>query len=175
MLPTHPLEIWTPEQPDLRLRSITPDDLETLRLWKNAHRQFFFFQEIIQPEQQRSWFQQVCAREHDYMFMVRYGAVDIGCMGFRLLNGEIDIYNVILGCKEYGNKGIMSKAMCLMNGFAALKFTEEITARVLRTNPALAWYLNNGFELVETFETYYLVHLTDRVCRYRVCYEPYKV
>jgi RimJ/RimL family protein N-acetyltransferase len=164
-----------PERPDLRLRSIVEDDLETLRLWKNAHRQFFFFQEVIVPEQQRFWFQQFRTREHDYMFMVRYRTVDIGCMGFRLLDGKIDIYNVILGRKEHANRGIMSMAMCLMNGFAALKFTEEITARVLRTNPALAWYLKNGFELVETFETYYLVRLTDRVCRYRVCYKPSKV
>ena len=174
MLRTHHLTIWTPPQPNVKLRSITEDDIELLRVWKNAHRYSFFFQEIIEPEQQRWWFEQFCTREHDYMFIVQYDDVDVGCMGFRLLNDRIDIYNVILGRKEHSGKGTMSIAVCLMNGFIVDKFTEDITAKVLRSNPALEWYLKNGFEVVETFDTYYLIRLTKRSCRYEIRYRLFE-
>ena len=168
MLSTHHLTIQTPSQPGIKLSSITEKDVELLRVWKNAHRYSFFFQEIISPEQQRWWFKQFCAREHDYMFMVQNDQLDIGCMGFRLMDEKIDIYNVILGREEYRGTGIMSIALALMNGFIIIRFMEDVTAKVLCTNSALGWYLKNGFEIVETHDTYYLIRLFPKSCPFEV-------
>ena len=56
--------------PGLSLVSATDANLENLRIWKNNHRTSFFYQETIQPEQQKRWFQGYLERADDYMFMV---------------------------------------------------------------------------------------------------------
>lgn len=160
---TQTLLLWMPEKPNIKLRSITRDDIETLRIWKNLNRFSFFFQEIIEPEQQLNWYEQFCTRDRDYMFIVQYDDVDIGCLGFRWMDGNIDIYNVILGNDEYAGKHIMSTAICLLNAFIADRFTEAITAKVLRNNSALDWYLKNGFEIIEKIDTHYLIQYSDRL------------
>jgi len=155
--------IVIPSQKDLGifLRSVGEEDIEKLRVWKNAHRFSFFYQKIIEPAEQISWFEGFCAREHDYMFMVCCSDEVIGCMGFRLADQAIDVYNVILGLKEYGGRGLMSKALTIMIGFIKSRYPQTIIAKVLNKNPALEWYKKNGFKRVENKQEYILLQLTD--------------
>ncbi|MEW5718055.1 MAG: GNAT family N-acetyltransferase [Chloroflexota bacterium] len=139
---------------DVVLRAITPADLEHLREWKNANRFAFFYQEIIAPEQQARWFQGYLERAHDYLFIVERAGQAIGCMGFRMLDQRADIYNVLRGQPEHGSKGVMSQALRLLCSFIAADFTRDISAQVLLSNPARAWYRKNAFCETRFFDTY---------------------
>lgn len=131
--------------PDLRLRSATTRDLENLRAWKNAQSQFFFHQTEISPAQQLAWFDAFVQRPNDYMLMVEHQGTAKGCMGIRLLDAEWDIYNVILGDPAFGRQGHMGRAFAAMLAMALQQRDLPITLKVLKHNPAVGWYLKNGF------------------------------
>lgn len=133
------------DHPDVTLRLIGVGDLENLRVWKNANRQSFFYQQVITPAAQQDWFRAYSEREDDFMFVICNGKHDIGCMGIRLRDGVWDIYNVILGDENFGGKGLMSRAIAMMCSFALANRSVAVTAKVLKSNPALRWYLRNGF------------------------------
>lgn len=147
--------------PDIELQTSNESDCENLRNWKNANRFSFFYQEIITPEQQRDWFEAYLAREGDYMFIVTYQNRPVGCMGFRMIDREADIYNVILGCREKANQGLMSKAFKLMLSFVYSSFTHAIRLKVLSSNPAVEWYLNRGFRLSGDHENFFSLSLFE--------------
>jgi RimJ/RimL family protein N-acetyltransferase len=130
------------------LRAATLADIEQLRVWKNAQRKYFFHQEVIEPEQQRAWFDGFLQRSNDYMLILEHQSIAIGCMGIRLLDMEWDVYNVILGDAAYGRKGHMRRAFAVMLDLARKQIALPITLKVLKHNPALDWYLKNGFSTV---------------------------
>lgn len=131
----------------LRLRSAESDDGERLRTWKNANRQHFFFQDEISPEAQLRWMQGYFERADDFMFIVELAGRPVGCMGFRLIGGEVDVYNVILADPSAGGKGTMSKALRIMLSFAR-KLTSKVGLKVLKGNPAVRYYERNGFHVL---------------------------
>jgi RimJ/RimL family protein N-acetyltransferase len=139
----------------LRLRAATFADLGHLREWKNAQRQFFFHQDLISAEQQLQWFDSFVQRPSDYMLMVEQGGTTIGCMGIRLLDTEWDIYNVILGDSAYGKQGHMGSAFAAMLDMARQQRDLPITLKVLKHNPAVCWYLKNGFNTAFEAEDYF--------------------
>jgi RimJ/RimL family protein N-acetyltransferase len=147
------------DNPKVSLRSIDIDDLELLRQWKNDHRFSFFYHEIIQPAMQTKWFSEFCERPQDYMFVVCYENIKIGCMGFRFVHDLIDIYNVILGLKDYGGRGLMSQAMQRMLQFIRSLYMQDIRVKIVKSNPALKWYKKNGFEIIEITDRYHLAQL----------------
>jgi RimJ/RimL family protein N-acetyltransferase len=158
--------VLTSSECDITLRAITEGDLENLRVWKNAHRFAFFYQEIITPDQQHKWFQGYLTRAHDYMFIVECENEPIGCMGFRLIEQYADIYNVIRARADLG-KGAMSQTLRLLCSFIATDFTRDIRARVLLTNPARAWYRTNAFTEIAQYDTY--VEMQLDWSRFQVC------
>jgi len=151
----------SPALDGVSLRTATPADCEDLRSWKNEHRFRFFFQDLITPEQQRRWFDGYQARADDFMFVVRDGEQTAGCMGFRLRDGQSDVYNVILGDPRCGRRGVMARGMALMCSFARLRLDRPVVARVLKQNPAAAWYQRRGFTVLAEEEGHYLMGLAD--------------
>jgi len=149
------------------LRTIGPDEIETLRVWKNAHRTAFFHQATIEPDQQHRWFTGYLSRETDYMFMAEHAGTAFGCLGFRLLGSRADIYNVMRGRPDAGGRGLMSEAMRLLCSYIAAEFTREIGAEVLRSNPARAWYRDNAFR--ETADAGTQVHVDLDWARFEPC------
>lgn len=149
-----PLESW-----GLRLRTIGPADAEILRQWKNFHRHAFFHQDIISPEQQAIWLAGHAARPDDFMFMVEVEGRAVGCLGWRLLEGRADIYNVMLGEASQGGRGLMGRALNLMCRHILSLGQREIAARVLKGNPAVGWYERNGFVLAADHDAYYEMKL----------------
>jgi RimJ/RimL family protein N-acetyltransferase len=133
------------ESGEVSLCTITASHCETIRLWKNENRFYFFFQELITRPMQEVWFREYFERADDYMFVVQHDNEMIGCMGFRLIDKMADVYNVILGNPAYGGKGFMSKALALMCSYIVSSSTGNVGLKVLRANPALNWYLRNGF------------------------------
>jgi hypothetical protein len=130
------------------LRSASRMDLFNLRSWKNAQRAFFFHTAEITKEQQQAWFDSYLPRPNDYMLIVDVNERAIGCMGIRLLAGEWDVYNVILGDEMHAKKGYMGKAFQAMIAFASAQKFLPITLKVLKHNPAVSWYHKQGFEIV---------------------------
>ena len=144
-------QLWlsSAEMPEVELYSIGEADLENLRNWKNEHRESFFFKGIISPEDQRRWFVAYCERPDDYMFVIRLKSMPIGCIGFRLLDKTLDIYNVILGVAEVGRQGWMRQTLRLTCTYALSRYPGVLLGvKVLCANPAVDWYKRNGF--VET-------------------------
>ncbi|MBL0329719.1 MAG: GNAT family N-acetyltransferase [Bacteroidetes bacterium] len=140
------------------LRSIDKKDLEDLRTWKNANKNSFFHTSEITSEQQNNWYQGYLKRPEDFMFMVYVNNMKIGCMGFRELSTEnqIDVYNIILGNEEYGKKGYMGIALKTMCNFAHSIYKNDITVKVLKTNPASNWYKKINFiELSPQIDYFY--------------------
>lgn len=132
----------------LAIRSITSEHLEDLRNWKNAHRQYFFHQAIIEMPDQARWFAGYLQRAEDFMFVVECEGKSIGCMGIRWAEPGWDVYNVILGRTEFAGRGRMGRAFQTMMGFAMSRRAALITLKVLKDNPAIGWYIKNGFCVV---------------------------
>jgi ribosomal protein S18 acetylase RimI-like enzyme len=151
----------SPDQNNLLLRSINEGDIEQLRKWKNDHREYFFHKDIITVEQQKKWFSKFATNLNDFMFLINYNGEDIGCMGFRMLDDKADIYNVILGKKAYTRRGIMSASFRMMIEYIMSRYTENISAKVLLTNPAVRWYKKNGFWIESSYSDYHLMRLVQ--------------
>lgn len=146
------LEISSVDANPIRLRHIEKSDLDCLREWKNQNREWFSYKALISIDAQVAWFNSYAKRPDDHMFIVKMENTSIGCMGFRLESGTLDIYNVILGDRGMGSKGYMGKAITLMCAFIREQYGDlRIGLRVLRENPAVRWYKKNGF--IETGET----------------------
>jgi len=154
-----------PEGAHPRLRAIEECDLDDLRVWKNHDRERFFFKGIIGPEQQAQWYAGFRARPEDFMFMVEAPRPPtprrFGCMGFRLIEGVVDVYNVIRGEDLHGDDAKMSDALALMCSYA-LSFGRDITLKVLRDNPAVGWYERFLFVRVEERPDHYFMRLDTR-------------
>ena len=146
----------------IQLRCATTGDLEDLRNWKNQHREFFFHKEEISRAQQEEWFRAYERRADDFMFMVLSGEKSIGCMGIRLIADRAwDVYNVILGVKEFRGTGLMSSALQQMIRFALSRRPAVIALKILKGNSAVDWYRSNGF-----------VTTQDRADHLCMTYEP---
>lgn len=148
------LTLISDELDSVTLRSITESDQENLRQWKNANQSAFFFQDIITEQAQARWFSGYLEREHDWMFIVLVLGQPIGCMGFRILDAQADVYNVILGDPSMGKRGWMRSGLRLMCSYIIAKFKCEICLQVLRSNPATGWYAKLGFREREANASY---------------------
>lgn len=141
--------------PELKLVSASDIDQDRLRRWKNDHRTSFFYQKLIQPEQQLEWFRGYQSRDSDYMFMVEERGCPVGCMAFRAEDDNtVDLYNIIRGESGSG-KVFMRDAMHVMLAYIRKEFPDrEIKCDVLRDNPAVRWYQKCGFAILEEKEYY---------------------
>lgn len=151
---------------DIILNTIEKNDIELLRKWKNNNRKYFFYNKIIKAQQQVEWYHSYLNNTDDYIFLVEYAGSKIGCIGFRLMDDVIDIYNVILGNKEFGERGIMGRALKLMCSYIMDNYNKEITLKVLSENKARLWYLKNGFEEIEEKDNYVFMKLNINKFKY---------
>ncbi|MFA5014474.1 MAG: GNAT family N-acetyltransferase [Actinomycetota bacterium] len=143
---------------DITLRTIEKDDIESIRKWRNENREYFFYKKIIKAPQQLDWFQ-TYINSSEYIFIVEHEGLKVGCIGYRFLNDDIDVYNVILGNKKFRGKGIMSKALKLICSYIMDNYNKEITLMVVPKNNARIFYLKNNFEEVRREEKFILMKL----------------
>lgn len=139
------------------IRLINEDDLPKLRQWKNDHKEVFFHKDEISEEQQNEWYREYQKKEDDFMFMVFWGKVPIGCIAVRLIDKVWDVYNLILGLPEYGGKGLMSEALKDVIDFTVLCNHKTITCKVLKDNLAIYWYGKNGFMVTSEYPDHYVM------------------
>jgi RimJ/RimL family protein N-acetyltransferase len=120
-------------------------DQDALRTWRNANAGSFFNQEPIGVVGQQQWYEAYRSRPDDFMFMVMEGERSVGCIGIRIRDDEWDVYNVIRGVQSPGSAGFMSQALAAVIEFAQTNRVAAVRADVVTGNPALTWYLRNGF------------------------------
>lgn len=147
----------------LELRSVDVSDLENLRQWKNQCSHFFFHQQYITPEQQQQWYKAYAIRPYDLMLMTVYAGNVFGCMGIRFLDTHWDIYNVILGEKRFGKQGLMGKAFDVLLGYAFTLKYAPITLQVLKHNPAVSWYKNHGFIVLDVRADHFFMTFQSKI------------
>ena len=132
------------------VKLISRTDLENLAEWKNANRASFNYQGFITAEMQSRWYLKYlkrCQLGEDFMYMVKYGDISIGCAGFRLKHNIWDGYNIIRGRDLSGSKGIMTQALIKIINNAWDIEQIPFSVDVLNKNPAIDWYLACGFQL----------------------------
>lgn len=133
--------------PEVRLRKITERDAPLLIKWRNANAAAFppRYQVLSDHEHDTWYYNQYLFDPADQMFMVLYSGVPVGTIALRLgTTGQPhEIHRVMLGEKNYANRGIMSAALVkLMETYGKGWYELE----VLTTNiSAIAFYEKNGF------------------------------
>lgn len=145
---------------NMRIRSIMQNDIEDLRVWKNNNRESFFYKQEILPEEQVIWYQKYLHREDDYIFIVEVLNDDtwekIGCLGFRVVEGNIDLYNIIRGRRTEARSS-MREAMQILLAYISARYSYPIKCDVLVDNPAVEWYNKCGFSIKECRGDYYIM------------------
>ncbi len=162
------LKLISVQYPDLVLELAKEKDIENLRIWKNANRRSFFYQEEISAKEQEKWFASYQKRTEDYMFIVKEvtkesaDAHSIGCLAFRVEDERtIDLYNIIRGQKSKGTAS-MRNAMYVMLNFIKENYPEKrIKCDVLKDNPAVFWYQKCGFAIWKEME-YYIMDIDKK-------------
>ncbi len=143
-----------------RLRSVTQHDMEDLRIWKNRNRTSFFYKQEISPEAQLEWYKGYARREEDHILMVEVKVGDtwekIGCLGFRVVEGNMDLYNIIRG-RRTAVRSSMREAMHILLAYISARYSYPIKCDVLVDNPAVEWYNKCGFSIKECRGDYYIM------------------
>jgi|GEM_PF-2370946 len=142
------------------VRSICESDIEMLRSWKNEHKEYFFHKTEITKAEQTHWYSSFSRRTNDHMFVVLDDANYVGCIGARCLDESVDLYNIILGDKNYKGKYVMTNALWAVASLSSLLYKgKPINVRVLKSNPAVNWYKKIGFILASEETDYVNMNL----------------
>ncbi len=144
------------------LRSASIFDNENLRKWKNLEKEYFFFKDEIDHEMQHKWFLNYSLRKFDILSIVVIDKIPVGCMGIRFIDDKWDVYNVILGEKDFGGKGVMGSCFQELIKLALSITNNPVTLKVLKNNPAFRWYLKQGFIVSEEHNDYYYLIFNNK-------------
>ena len=145
----------------LTLRSITKIDIEKLREWKNKNRKSFFYDKIINQEEQIKWFNKYLETSENFLFMIELDKSPIGCLGFKMVGEDADIYNVILGANEQKGKGVMSLALKILCSYIITLNVKKIYLKVLKTNSkAVNFYTKNLFSIKNEENNHYFMEFS---------------
>ena len=155
---------------EIYLLPATKDDLELLRIWKNKNKQSFFHKKNISKQEQIKWFEDFEKKDYGHIFIITYKGIKIGCIGFRIIEENLDIYNVILGDKKYGGNNLVGIAMQVLCSYLIDNYSYNINCKVLEDNRARNWYKKNGFIDIEYCNDYVLMQL-DKEDFKRIKYE----
>ncbi|MBP7055345.1 MAG: GNAT family N-acetyltransferase [Candidatus Omnitrophica bacterium] len=149
---------------ELVLRSISGQDCERLRKWKNANKSAFFYDKHITSEDQNKWYLGYLRDPQNYMFILEHSSAPIGCIGFKLVCEGADIYNVIMGDLNYRRKGILSIGLNMLCSYIKKSHTEKIFLKVLDKNTtAHRFYLKNGFIITGKKEDHLVMEMRRSV------------
>ena len=140
------------------LRHINEGDLEDLRKWKNHYRDSFFLKTEITPEQQQNWYRGFLERENDMMFVCveKSSGTVFGCMGYRLIEDDtiVDAYNIMRFVRTEDTTYSMADVFTTMLRYVDVHYSLPIEVKVLKSNVALDWYYNNGFEYHDDHDSF---------------------
>lgn len=142
----------------IRLRPLTEADLPLTLAWRNQDhiRRWFFYSDIIQPEQHRAWFEQYRTRADDFVFIIveKETNTPIGQVAlYRIdrVQQQAEFGRIMIGEASASGKGYAKAATQLIVqrfGFEQLGL-RRIYLEVFANNaPAIAVYEKCGFRQV---------------------------
>ncbi len=139
----------------VRLRLIEEADLPMTLAWRNQDhiRKWFFYSDVITPDQHRRWFEQYRHRDDDFVFMIE----DLDTLMRPV--GQVSLYNIdwagrrgefgrlLIGDDAATGMGIaMAATRLLLDEARSVWGLAEVDLEVLQSNaPALAIYRRYGF------------------------------
>lgn len=142
------IRINSPGLPALALESIDETHLDALRGWKNAFRHRFFHQDEISATRQREWYSGYLDRPDDWMFIIRWGGQVEGCIGYRIIDGGADIYNLLRDPNPGRRSLSHAHAADLLTNYIACTHDLPVRGRCLVGNPVIRWAHKRGFRTI---------------------------
>ncbi len=140
----------------VRLRLLEQRDLPLTLAWRNQEqiRKWFFFSDIIAPEQHRAWFDLYRTRNDDFVFVIEdvwsiyrpVGQVAVYGIDWQARRGEFG--RLMIGEADARGKGFANEATRLITSMAFdMLGLNEVYLAVLNDNvSAIKTYLACGFE-----------------------------
>lgn len=159
------------EGKQVRLRLLEASDVEQVRLWRNAEhiRVWFKDDRIIDPAQQRAWYEKYKLLSDDYIYIVEWRDLNwqpIGQVAIYHIDWECkkaEFGRILVGNQEASAKGLLYEASSLIIGFWKEMFGIVSYFLEVRTNNLRAIHLYKmlGFE-VESESNGYLTMCLQR-------------
>jgi len=147
------------EHTSVRLRLLEEADLPLTLRWRNQDhiRRWFFFSDVISPEQHAAWFAKYAGRDDDYVFVIEEIAAQYRPVG------QVSIYHIdwAAGAAEFGRlmigeaaaagKGLARAATeaALLVAFDVLELQSVYLEVVPDNHRAISIYQTAGFVTVE--------------------------
>jgi len=146
----------------IRLRLLEEADLPTTLRWRNQDhiRKWFFFSEVITPEQHCAWYEKYRLRDDDFVFVIEETEM------LRKPVGQVALYNIdwkarrsefgrlMIGEPDAAGQGLARAATALLvdTGLAQWGLTEIYLDVYVENAAALAIYRACGFRVISEHE-----------------------
>jgi UDP-4-amino-4,6-dideoxy-N-acetyl-beta-L-altrosamine N-acetyltransferase len=144
----------------VRLRLLEERDLPATLAWRNQDhiRKWFFFSDVITPEQHRRWFDAYLGRDDDFVFVIeeteelRRSVGQVALYKIDWAAGTAEFGRLMIGDAEAQGRGLARLATaCLVDEALGAWGLRSVHLEVRTGNePALAVYRSTGFAVVST-------------------------
>ncbi|MBQ4105732.1 MAG: GNAT family N-acetyltransferase [Clostridia bacterium] len=131
------------------LRPIGIDDIESLRLLRNKHRNCFIYSDIITAEAQQDWYYKYLSKPDDYVFSVFMGDKWIGSVSiYNIENREAEFGRLLIDSNSINEKGLgLSVTLCVCKLAFSQMNISRIVLQVYEDNiSAYKTYIRAGFK-----------------------------
>ncbi len=133
----------------IELRPIEANDIESLRLLRNKHRNCFIYSDIITSEAQQNWFTNYLSKPDDYVFSVFLRDKWIGSVSIYNIEKNQAEFGRLLIDSETGEKGLgVSVTICVCKLAFSKMNVSRIVLQVYEDNiSAYKTYIRAGFKI----------------------------
>lgn len=139
---------------DIRLIPIEEEDIEEIRLLRNANKEYFFYSKEITVEEQKKWFEKYLKKDNDYTFKVVKISNICDIIGVVALYDflpdldQCEFGRIIINHEKVNEKGIglkVTKCACQV-AFEQLDINRVVLEVFADNIRAYKTYLNAGFK-----------------------------
>ncbi len=145
------------EEKKITIRTITNNDIELIRYWRNDEsiRSCFVDSKIISSSQQQNWYEGYKNKKDDYMFIIELEQKPVGSIAlYHITSTTAEYGRLMIGEKMALGKGVAQTASKLIIQFAEILGIECIYLEVFKSNiVAYNLYLKVGFKDIEHNDT----------------------
>ena len=151
----------------IKLRPLTEEDIEPLRILRNKHRCFFLDKSEIAEDQQREWYKNYLLKDDDIMFSISalptdfLGAIALYNIDYNTLNAEFG--RIVVSDEAPRFTGTYAIEALLLFARDVLKLLRVSCSVLINNQRAKSIYERLGFKLVtvDNKTAYYQLDLMD--------------